>query len=322
VLTSLWQANLVGLRVERFITWGKARSTAVDRITSAAYAARNHTPERQWARRGAPCSPVSREGSRTNGIQKEGAAKAAQHRKSAAPKRPPEAARRRRTRRRRHVFRVDLGESCPRRRSRPRRTTSETRDRGAGARHRVGPVRERSGTAVRGDACSRADGHARDDGRHVRASGPREAVARRRRAVGRDACALARRRHDLPARRGAPTARARSRCRRRELRDARRALSPDGEARRTVRLEQRRDGPRGGRSRRHGRVPDEDVGGGEPPAPALLVLDADRNRGRLLLPAAPGCGHTIAIDHDLSKDVGHVGQHTYRERARAEVLRV
>lgn len=38
-LTSLWQANLVALRVERFITWGKARSTAVDRITSAAYAA-------------------------------------------------------------------------------------------------------------------------------------------------------------------------------------------------------------------------------------------------------------------------------------------
>jgi hypothetical protein len=38
VLTSLWQANLVGLRVERYITWGKARSTAVDRITSVAYA--------------------------------------------------------------------------------------------------------------------------------------------------------------------------------------------------------------------------------------------------------------------------------------------
>jgi HK97 family phage major capsid protein len=37
VLTSLWQANLVALRVERWITWGKARSTAVDRITSAAY---------------------------------------------------------------------------------------------------------------------------------------------------------------------------------------------------------------------------------------------------------------------------------------------
>jgi HK97 family phage major capsid protein/HK97 family phage prohead protease len=36
-LTSLWQANLVALRVERWITWGKARSTAVDRITSAAY---------------------------------------------------------------------------------------------------------------------------------------------------------------------------------------------------------------------------------------------------------------------------------------------
>ena len=39
VLTSLWQANLVGIRAERFITWGKARSTAVDRITSAAYVA-------------------------------------------------------------------------------------------------------------------------------------------------------------------------------------------------------------------------------------------------------------------------------------------
>ncbi|MDB4914055.1 MAG: hypothetical protein JWM95_1699 [Gemmatimonadetes bacterium] len=39
VMTSLWQANLVGIKVERYITWGKARSTAVDRITSAAYAA-------------------------------------------------------------------------------------------------------------------------------------------------------------------------------------------------------------------------------------------------------------------------------------------
>jgi HK97 family phage major capsid protein len=39
VLTSLWQANLVGIRAERFITWGKARATAVDRITSAAYVA-------------------------------------------------------------------------------------------------------------------------------------------------------------------------------------------------------------------------------------------------------------------------------------------
>jgi HK97 family phage major capsid protein len=37
VLTSLWQATLVGIRVERFITWGKVRSTSVDRITSAAY---------------------------------------------------------------------------------------------------------------------------------------------------------------------------------------------------------------------------------------------------------------------------------------------
>ena len=38
VYTSLWQANLVGLRVERFISWGKARSTAVDRIHTVAYA--------------------------------------------------------------------------------------------------------------------------------------------------------------------------------------------------------------------------------------------------------------------------------------------
>jgi HK97 family phage major capsid protein len=37
VMTSLWQANLVALRVERYITWGKARSTAVDRITGTAY---------------------------------------------------------------------------------------------------------------------------------------------------------------------------------------------------------------------------------------------------------------------------------------------
>lgn len=36
-MTSLWQANLVALRVERWITWGKARTTAVDRITANAY---------------------------------------------------------------------------------------------------------------------------------------------------------------------------------------------------------------------------------------------------------------------------------------------
>lgn len=30
-------------------------------------------------------------------------------------------------------------------------------------------------------------------------------------------------------------------------------------------------------------------------------------------------GHTIYIDHDLSKDVGHVGTHTYRETARDAV---
>lgn len=38
VFTSLWQMNLVGLRVERFISWGKARATAVDRIHTVAYA--------------------------------------------------------------------------------------------------------------------------------------------------------------------------------------------------------------------------------------------------------------------------------------------
>jgi HK97 family phage major capsid protein len=39
VLVSLWQNNLVGLRAERFINWGKARTGAVDRITSVAYVA-------------------------------------------------------------------------------------------------------------------------------------------------------------------------------------------------------------------------------------------------------------------------------------------
>jgi HK97 family phage major capsid protein/HK97 family phage prohead protease len=39
VYVSMFQRNLVALRVERMITWGKARSTAVDRITSAAYVA-------------------------------------------------------------------------------------------------------------------------------------------------------------------------------------------------------------------------------------------------------------------------------------------
>jgi HK97 family phage major capsid protein/HK97 family phage prohead protease len=37
VLVNMWQTNQVALRVERYITWGKARSTAVDRITAAAY---------------------------------------------------------------------------------------------------------------------------------------------------------------------------------------------------------------------------------------------------------------------------------------------
>jgi HK97 family phage prohead protease/HK97 family phage major capsid protein len=35
--TSLWQNNLVGIRAERWINWGKARSTAVDMITGIAY---------------------------------------------------------------------------------------------------------------------------------------------------------------------------------------------------------------------------------------------------------------------------------------------
>jgi HK97 family phage major capsid protein len=35
---NLWQRNCIGLRAERWITWAKRRSTAVDRITSAAYA--------------------------------------------------------------------------------------------------------------------------------------------------------------------------------------------------------------------------------------------------------------------------------------------
>lgn len=39
VYTSMFQNNMVAIRVERMITWGKARATAVDRITSAAYAA-------------------------------------------------------------------------------------------------------------------------------------------------------------------------------------------------------------------------------------------------------------------------------------------
>lgn len=38
VMVSLWQANMIGLRAERFINWKKARSTAVDRIHTVAYA--------------------------------------------------------------------------------------------------------------------------------------------------------------------------------------------------------------------------------------------------------------------------------------------
>jgi HK97 family phage major capsid protein/HK97 family phage prohead protease len=36
--TSMWQNNLVGIRAERWINWGKARSTAVDMIHTVAYA--------------------------------------------------------------------------------------------------------------------------------------------------------------------------------------------------------------------------------------------------------------------------------------------
>lgn len=38
VFVNLWQANLVGLRAERFINWKKARADAVDRIHTVAYA--------------------------------------------------------------------------------------------------------------------------------------------------------------------------------------------------------------------------------------------------------------------------------------------
>lgn len=38
VLVSLWQHNLVGLRVEHFINWAKGRTTCVDRIHTVAYA--------------------------------------------------------------------------------------------------------------------------------------------------------------------------------------------------------------------------------------------------------------------------------------------
>jgi HK97 family phage major capsid protein/HK97 family phage prohead protease len=37
VLRSLWQHNLVGLKVEHWINWGRARATAVDRIHTVAY---------------------------------------------------------------------------------------------------------------------------------------------------------------------------------------------------------------------------------------------------------------------------------------------
>jgi HK97 family phage major capsid protein len=37
VLVSLWQKNLIGLKAERFITWIKARSTAVTYLTAVAW---------------------------------------------------------------------------------------------------------------------------------------------------------------------------------------------------------------------------------------------------------------------------------------------
>ena len=37
VHTSMWQNNLVGLKAEHWINWGRARATAVDRITGVAY---------------------------------------------------------------------------------------------------------------------------------------------------------------------------------------------------------------------------------------------------------------------------------------------
>jgi hypothetical protein len=37
VFVSLWQQNLIGLRVERMITWIRARTAAVRYITAAAY---------------------------------------------------------------------------------------------------------------------------------------------------------------------------------------------------------------------------------------------------------------------------------------------
>lgn len=41
VLQSLWQRNLIGIRVERFITWKRARTSAVEWISGAAYAPAN-----------------------------------------------------------------------------------------------------------------------------------------------------------------------------------------------------------------------------------------------------------------------------------------
>ena len=37
VMTSLWQNNLIGLRAERTINWGKRRAEAVEYINGANY---------------------------------------------------------------------------------------------------------------------------------------------------------------------------------------------------------------------------------------------------------------------------------------------
>jgi hypothetical protein len=53
----------------------------------------------------------------------------------------------------------------------------------------------------------------------------------------------------------------------------------------------------------------------EHPEPALLVLDATETEDVYFCPA-PEAGHTIYIDHDLSKSVGHVGSTRTARRRR------
>ena len=45
VMVSLWQANCVGLRAERFVNWQKANANAVKYLTAAAYPAPTEAPE-------------------------------------------------------------------------------------------------------------------------------------------------------------------------------------------------------------------------------------------------------------------------------------